>query len=261
MPKPIKADEPKRSDSFSIFIADNNKINVLLLKSQLESHCKNFTLANDGKTALSYLQKNKYDLILLDLQMPYFTELELIKFIKQPSSTNKDSPVIAITAHIQSQQRKTLIESGFDECLVKPVLLEQLFEILERWLPEENSRLNDQSTMIDYVGILLDKTAGNNELTHKLFSELFSELQTQSDTIEWALKKNELSVAEETTHKLHGSVSFCGFTDLQVCARALEISLSKNDSQQINPDFLLLKNKIIDFISLKESILNQLLES
>jgi len=251
----------KSSDSFSIFIADDNKINRLLLKSQLESHCKNITLANDGKAALSYLQENKYDLILLDLQMPYFTGLELIKFIKRPDSTNKDSPVIAITAHTQSQQRKTLIEAGFDECLIKPVLLEQLFEILELWLPKENNSLNEQTGMIDYAAILLDKTSGNSELTLKLFRKLFSELQEQSDTIELALKENELSVAEEITHKLHGSVSFCGFTDLQACARALEISLSHNDSQQIQPNFLLLKNKIIAFISLKESILKQLLDN
>jgi len=261
MPKSIKTDIPKRSDSFSIFIADSNKINRLLLKSQLESHCKKITLANDGENTVSYLQENKYDLILIDLQMPGLTELELIEFIKQPGSTNTDSPVIAITTQIQSQRRKTLIEAGFDECLIKPVLLEQLFEILEQWLPEENSHLNDQTGMIDYVGILLDKTAGNKELTHKLFSKLFAEMQTQSDTIERALKENVLSVAEETAHKLHGSVSFCGFTDLQACAMALEISLSKNNYQQINPDFLLLKNKIIDFISLKENILNQLLES
>jgi CheY-like chemotaxis protein len=261
MPKSIKTDSSISSDSFSILIAENNKINSLLLKSQLESHSKNITLANDGRTARFYLQKIKYDLILLDLQMPYFTGLELINFIKQPGSTNKDSPVIAITAHKQSLQRKTLTEAGFDECLIKPVLLDQLFEILGRWLPEENSRLNNQTGMIDYVRTLLDKTAGNTELTHTLFSKLFSELQIQSDTIEQALKENELLVAEETAHKLHGSVSFCGFTDLQACAKALEISLSKNDTQQIYPNFLLLKNKIIDFISLKESILNQLLES
>jgi two-component system sensor histidine kinase BarA len=260
-PKSAKTSGSKRSSSFSIFIADDNEINRLLLKSQLELHCKNITLANDGKAALSCLQKNKYDLILLDLQMPYFTGQELIKIIKQPDSTNKDSPVIAITAHAQSQQRKTLIEAGFDECLIKPVLLEQLFEILDLWLPKEDSNLDYQSGMNDYVAILLDKTAGNSELTLNLFSTLFSELQEQSDAIEQALRENELSVAEEITHKLHGSVSFCGFTDLQACARTLEVSLSQKDSPQINPNFLLLKNKIIAFLSLKENILHQLLES
>jgi len=260
MPKPAKTDPPNASNSFSILIADDDEINRLLLKYQLESHCKNITLVNDGKAALSCLQDNKYDLILLDLQMPYFTGLELIKLIKQTDSTNKDSPVIAITAHAQSQQRNTVIEAGFDECLIKPVLLEQLFEILNLWLPKENSNLNHQASKIDYVGILLDKTAGNSELTHQLFCKLFSELQIQSNMIEQALKDNELSIAEEITHKLHGSVSFCGFNELQACARALEISLCDKDFQQINPNFTLLKNKIIDFINLKESILNQLLE-
>ena len=260
MPKPTKTDTTQPSNSFSILIADDNEINRQLLKLQLESHCKNATLAKDGKVALSYLQSNKYDLILLDLQMPYFTGLDLIKLIKQPGSINEDSPVIAITAHAQSQQINSLIEAGFDECLIKPVLMEQVFEILDLWLPEENKCSNQQTSMIDYVEILLDKTAGNSELTHQLFCKLFSELQIQSDTIEQALKNNDLSIAEEITHKLHGSVSFCGFTKLQACARALEISLCDHDTVQINPNFTLLKNKIIDFITLKESILNQLLE-
>ena len=258
MPKLTKADVSKISNSFSILIADDNEINRQLLKLQLESHCKKITLANEGKSALSYIQNNKYDLILLDLQMPYLSGLDLIKLIKQPDSTNVDSPVIAITAHAQSQQRNTLIEAGFDECLIKPVLLEQLSEILDLWLPEENDNLNHPTNMINYVAILLDKTAGNSELTQQLFCKLFSELQIQSDTIGQAIKDNDLSIAEEITHKLHGSVSFCGFTDLQACARTLEISLNHNDSQQINPNFTLLKNQIIEFICLKESILNQL---
>ena len=261
MPKLTKADVSKTSNSFSILIADDNEINRQLLKLQLESHCKKITLANEGKSALSYIQNNKYDLILLDLQMPFFTGLDLIKFIKQAGSINADSPVIAITAHAQSQQRNSLIEAGFDECLIKPVLLEQLSEILDLWLPEKNSHLNHPTSTIDYVRILLDKTAGDRKLTQQLFCKLFSELQIQSDTIGQAIKDNDLSIAEEITHKLHGSVSFCGFTDLQSCARTLEICLSHNDSQQINPNFTLLKNQIIDFISLKESILNQLLES
>jgi len=261
MPKLTKADVSKSSNSFSILIADDNEINRQLLKLQLESHCNKITLANEGKSALSYIQNNKYDLILLDLQMPFFTGLDLIKFIKQSGSINADSPVIAITAHAQSQQRNSLIEAGFDECLIKPVLLEQSSEILDLWLPEKNSHLNHQTSTIDYVRILLDKTAGDRKLTQQLFCKLFSELQIQSDTIGQAIKDNDLSIAEEITHKLHGSVSFCGFTNLQACARTLEISLSHNDSQQINPNFTLLKNQIIDFISLKESILNQLLES
>jgi len=247
-----------RATSCSIFIADDNEINRLLLKSQLEEHCKNITLAKDGKKALFYLQQHKYDLIFLDLQMPYFSGQDIIKNIKKTASINRDSPVIAITAHAQSHQRQTLIEAGFDECLIKPVLLEQLTEILNLWLPEKESCLQNKTEMMDYVKAMLDKTSGNIDLATTLFNKLFIELQQQSETIERALNSNNLTLAEQVTHKLHGSVSFCGFVDIQEMAAVMEVCLIEKNTQCIDTNFLVLKNKIIDFIKLKETILNQL---
>jgi len=249
---------PKKTNSYSIFITDDTEINRLLLKYQLAAPCKQITLTKDGKKVLQMLQKEKYDLIFIDLQMPYFSGLELIKTIKEADSINKNSPVIAITAHALSHQKRILIESGFDECLIKPILLEQLIGIVDLWLPEKKFCLTNQTDMTDYVKAMLDKTSGNTELATTLFSKLFVELQQQSETIECALNSNDKFLAEQVIHKLHGSVSFCGFTDLQEISRALETSLSKNDSQLINSRFLALKNKVIDFIELKETILNQL---
>ncbi len=259
--KPVNTKTAIRSSAFSIFIADDNEINRLLLKSQLEVYCKNITLAKDGKTALVYLQQNKYDLIMLDLQMPHLSGLDLIKLVKQENCINKDSPIIAITAHAQSHQRKTLIDAGFDECLIKPVLLEQLFEILDLWLPENHK---DYSTHVDgemnYAMIMLEKTSGNIELAISLFNKLFSELKEQPQHIEKALEEKNYALAEEITHKLHGSVSFCGFHDLQEAAKALEIDLMKKNLSQLNTSFVHLKNKTVEFIVLKEKILNFLHE-
>ncbi len=247
----------------SIFIADDNKINRLLLQSQLESYCNNITVAANGKTALVYLKQYKYDLILLDLQMPYFSGQELIKIIKQPSSVNLDTPVIAITAHTQSHQRKTLIEAGFDECLIKPILMEQLNELLNLWMPsptiETSETFNkEEIETVDYATALLQRTSGDTALAIVIFNKLFTELPDQSLAIEQALKSNELGIAQETTHKLHGSVSFCGFFDLQILANNLETSFLESDLQSIHTNFTLLKNKISYFSQLKQSIIDQL---
>ncbi len=257
-PEFTSPDNYPEKNSFSIFIADDNEINRLLLKSQLETYCKNITLADNGKEALSYLQSNKYDLIFLDLQMPYFSGQDLIKIIKQSDSINKDSPVIAITAHAQSHQRKTLIESGFDECLIKPVLLEPLSEILDLWLTDDRIVADDKTDKINYVAKLMEKTSGNSDLAATIFNKLFKELEQQSQSIEHALETNNFALAEKIAHKLHGSVSFCGFTDIQTLAKAMEISLSKKDTSQITTNFHRLKNKIITFLALKNSINNQL---
>lgn len=251
----------KRDDSISIFIADDNEINRLLLQSQLKGYCKNITLANDGKTALTYLKNYKYDLILLDLQMPYFSGLELVKAIKQDNTVNQHSPVIAITAHAQSYQRKILIDAGFDECLIKPILMEQLEELLSLWLPisiSSTKQENNHSEDFDYVSTLLQRTSGSTELAKTIFNKLFTELPAQSQQIELALKNNQLSLAQETTHKLHGSVSFCGFSEIQFLAQQLESSFPENDPQLIQANYNLLKNKIADFIKLKALIFNRL---
>jgi len=258
---PLLTRQPTKNqrNEISIFIADDNEINRLLLQSQLKDYCNNITLAIDGKSALTYLQKYKYDLILLDLQMPFYSGLELIKILKQANALNHDSPVIAITAHAQSHQRKKLIKAGFDECLIKPILMDQLEEILSLWLPESN--LENTNTSInsnDYVPALLQRTSQNTALALNIFNKLFTELPEQSLLIDQALKANNLHLAQEITHKLHGSVSFCGFSDIQQLAYNLEACFPENDSQLIRFNFEQLKNKIINFSKQKDLILQQL---
>ncbi len=246
-------------DSVSIFIADDNEINRLLLESQLKPYCKNITLAIDGKSALNYLQTFKYDLILLDLQMPYYSGLELIKFIKEPGAINEDSPIIAITAHAQSHQRKALIEAGFDECLIKPILLESLEELLSLWLPHPaEPQKTEQSSETEYITALLQRTAGDTQLARAIFEKLFSELPEQSLKITQAIENKDLNLAQQITHKMHGSLSFCGFSELQLLAASLEKSFEKNEHANILLIFDSLKLKIEEFVNLKSKIFNQL---
>lgn len=247
------------ANPLSIFIADDNEINRLLLQSQLEDFCCDITLASDGKIALNYLQQYKYDLILLDIQMPHFSGLELIKIIKQNNSINKNTPTIAITAQAQSQQRKALIDAKFDQCLIKPILVEQLEELVNLWSPtpppEKTSTEIDKN---DYVAMLLQKTSGNTTLAATILNKLLTELPSQIFLIEQALKTSNLTLAFEVTHKLHGSVSFCGFTDIQTLANNLEISLIEKDTSSLPTQFELLKKEVGNFIAKKDQLLSQL---
>jgi len=246
-------------NSLSIFIADDNKINRLLLQSQLEDYCQNITLAADGKEALSYLQQYKYDLILLDIQMPYLSGLELVKIIKKIDSINQNTPVIAITAQIPIPQHKSLSRSEFDECLIKPILLEHLEELLEKWLaisPSENKVTTELT--VDYISALLQRTSGNILLATTIFNKLFAELPEQLELINQAIKTENYTAAYEITHKLHGSVSFCGFSDLQIPAQTLEKSLFTHKKDLIHSSLDQLNNKITDLMEQQNSILKQL---
>ncbi len=233
---------------FSIFIADNNEIDRLLLQSQLEQYCNNISLAADGKEALACLQQHQYDLIFLDIQMPFFSGLELIKIIKKTDGINNNSALFAITTQVEQQQTKMLINVGFEECLVKPILLPDLIEILNLWLAESVQK--DSAYML----AILEKTAGNKELANTILNKLCVELPQQTDIIENALRVNDFQLAQQITHKLHGSASFCGFIQLQAAANKLENSLSVKNGPLSKQYFQDLKKHISDFLVSKTEI-------
>ncbi|MFA5985067.1 MAG: Hpt domain-containing protein [Methylococcaceae bacterium] len=111
-------------------------------------------------------------------------------------------------------------------------------------------------TSPDYVGILLDKTKDNHQLTRTIVHKLFAELPNQIADIDNALAKEEYSVAKEITHKLHGTVSFCGFVNFQTLAYGLENSLVHNNTNEIKQNFTTLAHSVMSFIAQKEILIN-----
>jgi HPt (histidine-containing phosphotransfer) domain-containing protein len=110
----------------------------------------------------------------------------------------------------------------------------------------------------DYIKILLDKTYGNRSLTLTIFRKLFEELPEQISAIKNALDDRQYVLARLITHKLHGSVGFCGLIDLQKPACALESSLLNHDYEAANHHFLILQQGILNFIRHQTAILADL---
>jgi len=252
---------------FAILIADDNDINRLLFKSQLENSFTNITLASNGSEALQLLHKIEFDLVLLDLQMPDISGMEIIRQIKANHSLNHATPFIAVTAHAHQNQRSMVINAGFDECLIKPVSAEQLNEILDLWQihttesalpPIEKREETVVDTDVDPVVIMLKKTRQNRELATTLFNKLFAELPRQILAIEQALEQQDMAHAREVTHKLLGSASFCGLTDIQETALQLETCLLADNPDDAESCFSDLQKCVQLFIRQQERIMEQL---
>ena len=252
-PTPAK---PATRSQFSVLVAEDNNINRLLLTNQLEGRCQKLTIAKEGNEALKYLLTEHFDLVLLDLQMPGYSGYELIKLVRKSNCINRDTPVIAITAHAQVNQRKQIIEEGFDECLIKPILTGSLDEVIDLWQPYNQQ--DDSTGDLSYAGQMLNKTNQNHQLALTIFKKLFAELPEQINEIEAALKKQQYQEAIDVTHKLHGSVSFCGLTDIQKPAYALEQCLLNSHYPEIDQNLQNLRESYLRFTGAEQTILAEL---
>ncbi|MFH0977040.1 MAG: response regulator [Spirochaetota bacterium] len=115
----------------SVLVVEDNEINRKLMGYLLTQLGCVFDMACDGKEALASLSKKKYDIILMDIEMPVMDGIEATKAIR--NELRIKTPVIAITAQVFGEDKEKCIEAGMDDYLGKPIDKEKLKEKILFW--------------------------------------------------------------------------------------------------------------------------------
>lgn len=208
------------------------------------------TVANNENEALIALLYTRFQLILLDTVL---AEEEVISLVNSASGLNCKAPVIVMLETHESHLKARYEALQVVGCWLKPINIDAIEQFIRR---QKNTNSLAGS---EYIQILLDKTQNNKNLAIVIFKKLFIELPQQIHDIDVALQQQHYKVALEITHKLHGSVGFCGFSDMQQQAYALENCLLHKDYQTVIGHFDTLKTAIVNFVAKKNAILNTLI--
>jgi CheY-like chemotaxis protein len=119
--------------TWRILVADDNRENLLLLKSLLESVGFFVLEAKNGKEAVEAFKKESLDLIWMDMRMPVMDGYEAVRQIRQCSGGDT-VPIIAITASAFREQRHEILATGCDDMVIKPFQAHEIFETMGRQL-------------------------------------------------------------------------------------------------------------------------------
>lgn len=118
-----------------ILLVDDNEINREVVKAMLEPLALEIDEAENGLIAVNMTKNRQYDMILMDSHMPVMSGEEATKAIREEEAEHH-IPVIALTADAISGVREHLISCGMDDYIVKPVQIQELCEIIYKYLPE-----------------------------------------------------------------------------------------------------------------------------
>jgi CheY-like chemotaxis protein len=116
-----------------ILAVDDDEDNLLLLAYALEPLGCSLLTAVDGRSALSLARSYQPDLILLDVLMPYMNGVEVVSQLREDPKI-KTIPVIAVTALAIAEDRKRLLQVGFNDYISKPYMLEDIEATVRRYL-------------------------------------------------------------------------------------------------------------------------------
>ncbi|WP_281646526.1 response regulator [Parendozoicomonas sp. Alg238-R29] len=146
--KDIAPDKPKETktkfeDKYSLLLVEDNPVNQKVAKAMLKKlGITNIDLAVNGREGLEMTGKKKYDLVLMDCQMPEMSGYESTEAIRKRESeesseeSSEAHKIIAMTANAMEGDREKCIEAGMDDYISKPVKSDALAEMLSRWLSE-----------------------------------------------------------------------------------------------------------------------------
>jgi len=181
-----------------ILLVEDNKANQMYMSLLLKKFGLKFDIANDGREAIQAFEKSKYDLILMDENMPNLNGIEATKSILDIEKNKKleHTPIIALTANALKGDRERFIDAGMDEYLTKPVNKAQLLEVFTKFMtPQKGEDMVDMDQLAEKMDIEKEDAQmlmemfmqSANENMHNLYQAIlsgnFDEIRIQAHSI------------------------------------------------------------------------------
>ena len=127
-----RGNEPAHVRSLRILVVDDVEVNRDLLAEMLGRHEHEVVLAEDGAAALDRAAKERFDVVLMDVQMPVMDGMEATRRIRRLPGSAGAVPVFALTANVMSTERDRYLAAGMNMCLTKPINWRDLFAALAK---------------------------------------------------------------------------------------------------------------------------------
>ena len=234
-------------NSLNILVAEDNPINQRLVIELLKTRGHRVVMASNGKEAIEAIKEEDFDLVLMDVQMPEMDGLEATRHIREREqrATSKASwseakiplkagqqatsneqratsiPIIAMTANAMKGDREKCLESGMDDYVSKPINVEELFGVIEKFsrkLKDHKKKkpfpsLKKTETVSKEVFDLskaMEVVAGNKEIFKEIANIFLESSPASVAQIKEAIAGDDALALEHAAHSLKGSVGHFG---------------------------------------------------
>lgn len=125
--------KPDMGQGKKVMIVEDNELNMKLFHDLLEAHGVETVQARDGKNVLALVREHKPDLILMDIQLPEVSGLDITKWLKDDDDL-KSIPVIAVTAFAMKGDEQKIREGGCEDYISKPISVIKFIETVQKYL-------------------------------------------------------------------------------------------------------------------------------
>ena len=225
-----------------VLVAEDNAMNQKYISSLLNKWNFEFTIASDGKKAVEKAQKEHFDIILMDIQMPNMDGYEATISIRNTQNLNQHTPIIALTASALLDQKNKAFSVGMNNFVTKPFAPNHLLSVIQNYLPKKSDKAvapvvekeviptpisvaedtpqkpiqteNEIQITIDKERIL-ELYGNDKEYMTDIFQTFLEDVLPDFDEIQVLIDAKNLDGLKKLAHKLKPTLGMVGLTDLE----------------------------------------------
>ncbi len=205
-----------------VLVAEDNPVNQVTLRGQLESLGCEVTVADDGEEALALWDISPHDLVLTDVNMPYLNGYELAERLRAEGVA---CPIVGVTANAMLDEENRCLDAGMNAWLVKPIPLRTLVRTLEKFAPKK--RLRPAPAQADTpVGDTPQPAALSEPNVLQTHRQVF--VQCMNDDIAMlarGLDERRPDLAAQALHRMRGALLLARMQELAARTQSLEDQL------------------------------------
>ena len=202
-----------------VLVAEDDIFNQELIKEVLKQFGIEADIVSNGIEAVKKVKENNYDLIFLDINMPEMSGVEAVKEIKKFSKI----PVIALTANAFKEDKENYLNSGFDDFISKPLKLEELEKIFNKYLKVKK----------DYLSMFTESLKLNKNIVKQLVNVYFESVGEDLKSLKEAVENKDLDKIYKLAHKINGASANLKMEEVVSIAKELE----KNALNKVKIDY------------------------
>ncbi len=248
------------SKTLKILLAEDNLVNQRLATRLLEKRNHSVTVVLNGKEALAALEKDTYDLVLMDMQMPEMDGFKATSMIREEERiTGKHQLIVAMTALAMNGDRERCMAAGMDGYISKPIRPQDLDETLDAVIaPKQNRSLETNPALLSSNSVdviqLLDRIDDDRAFLAELIEIFRHEYPENLQAAQHAIETQNAQNLQRASHTLKGALGNLGATSGLALAGELETAGRTNDLSGAHSILENLSSEIGNVIRVLESL-------
>jgi len=223
-----------------VLLVEDNEFNQIVASELLDEVASmNVTIAHNGEDALQLVRAQRFDAVLMDVQMPVMDGYQATALIRQDPA-NRSLPIIAMTAHAMARDREKCLAVGMNDYVTKPFDPAELFSVLANWIgidrtpdrPGAAERDDTRHGVSFELG--LHRCLGRHELYERILGRFLATRLDDARDIRNALAAGQGDRAAAIAHSIISTAGTIGAEGLSDAARALQLAIEAGEHDRLN---------------------------